>query len=151
MMARLDRSRGLHRWPRACLPGPGQLLCLLSAAGLSALLSACSGLAGPEYSRPEVPGQASWSQPPPGMSLTTTIRPDWWRGSHHPYLNRLESRSSAAFYRCWGTWGGGGCDAWDAGYWPDSGRTIPWTNPHTVSPAPQESRSPPPLRIFGTF
>lgn len=41
----------------------------------------------PDYRRPDTPTKASWSQQ--NVSATETIVPDWWRGFHDPYLDKL--------------------------------------------------------------
>ena len=53
------------------------------------LLSACSGLAGPGYERPQTPSKPTWSEHPAGISAVSAIEPDWWTGFKDPYLDGL--------------------------------------------------------------
>ena len=58
------------------------------------LLPACSGLGGPEYSRPDVASNEKWSEGPgSGVSAQDTIQPDWWKGFNDDYLNELVDRA----------------------------------------------------------
>ncbi|MCC5813103.1 MAG: efflux transporter outer membrane subunit [Ectothiorhodospiraceae bacterium] len=66
-----------------------RLFPLLAATALLAL-SACSGVGGPEYQRPDVPEKGSWSDySHDGLSATEAIHPEWWEGFGDPYLNEL--------------------------------------------------------------
>lgn len=57
-------------------------------------LASCANLAGPEYTRPDVPTKAAWSQSAT-ISASKVIRPDWWAGFGDPYLNELVDRAIA--------------------------------------------------------
>lgn len=82
----LPRSRaGITPWIRGSL-------CLL----LSVLCSACSNLAGPEYSRPETPVKQAWSDnAQQAVRGQAVIEPEWWRNFHDPYLNELIGKAIA--------------------------------------------------------
>jgi NodT family efflux transporter outer membrane factor (OMF) lipoprotein len=61
------------------------------------LLAGCSGLAGPEYQRPEVPQKDSWSQQAEAAAAAqATIQPDWWNAFGDPYLGELVERAIAS-------------------------------------------------------
>lgn len=67
---------------------------LLLASVFLTLLPACSGLGGPEYSRPDVASNEKWSEDPgTGVSAQDTIQPDWWKGFNDDYLNELVDRA----------------------------------------------------------
>jgi NodT family efflux transporter outer membrane factor (OMF) lipoprotein len=56
------------------------------ASLLALLCSACAGLAGPDYQRPDTPVKAQWSQ---STDAPATIRPDWWKNFQDPELDLL--------------------------------------------------------------
>ena len=67
---------------------------LLLASIFMTLLSSCSGLGGPEYSRPDVVSKQEWSDDPGArISAQDTIQPDWWKGFNDAYLNELVDRA----------------------------------------------------------
>jgi NodT family efflux transporter outer membrane factor (OMF) lipoprotein len=67
---------------------------LLLASIFMTLLSSCSGLGGPEYSRPDVVSKEGWSDDPGArISAQDTIQPDWWKGFNDAYLNELVDRA----------------------------------------------------------
>jgi len=73
------------------------VLCLFLQAVVVLLLASCSGLAGPEYQRPDVPEKAGWSQQPgAGVSAQDTIQPDWWTAFGDAYLSELVARAIAS-------------------------------------------------------
>ncbi len=54
------------------------------------LCSGCANLAGPDYSRPEVPVKTTWSDSTPrSVAGETVIEAEWWRNFHDPYLDGL--------------------------------------------------------------
>ncbi len=66
-------------------------------AGISIwLIGGCSGLAGPEYQRPEVPEKPNWSALE-GREVTTSevIQPEWWRGFGDTKLDGLVDQAIA--------------------------------------------------------
>lgn len=60
------------------------------------LLSACAGLGGPDYQRPEAPEKAAFSQSATGVTAASAIQPDWWRAFGDPYLSDLVERAIAS-------------------------------------------------------
>ena len=66
----------------------------LLASIFMTLLPSCSGLGGPEYSRPDVVSKQEWSDDPGArISAQDTIQPDWWKGFNDAYLNELVDRA----------------------------------------------------------
>lgn len=61
-----------------------------------ALLTACSNLAGPDYTRPDVQGKAEWSQGESSkISANQTISPEWWKNFGDSYLDELVTKAIA--------------------------------------------------------
>ncbi|MGI9335553.1 MAG: efflux transporter outer membrane subunit [Gammaproteobacteria bacterium] len=59
-------------------------------------MSACSGLAGPDYERPQTPAKTDWSRSPAvQVSTAETISPDWWTAFGDAELNRLIDKAIA--------------------------------------------------------
>jgi len=66
----------------------------LLASIFMTLLPSCSGLGGPEYSRPDVASKEGWSDDPAArISAQDTIQPEWWKGFNDAYLNELVDRA----------------------------------------------------------
>ncbi len=91
-MHRIIRSAAAVR--RDGLPQAGRLRFLTCC--MCCLLSACAGLGGPEYKRPDVPSKAHWSeQAGPLVSASAAIQPDWWKSFGDRYLDELIERAIA--------------------------------------------------------
>lgn len=65
--------------------------------GLCAIaLTACSGLAGPDYERPQTPVKTNWSlERSAQVSAEQTISPDWWTAFGDVYLDGLIDQAIA--------------------------------------------------------
>lgn len=99
-----ERNR-LGKTFRVLMPKPAcpagrkaQALRCLSAC-VAIFLGGCASLAGPEYKRPAVPENSSWSQSQQTQWNTTlsaeTIQPDWWKSFGDSYLDSLIEKALA--------------------------------------------------------
>ena len=59
------------------------------------LLFGCADVHVAEYQRPEAAAKATWSRPPPAVSATETISPQWWEQFDDPYLDSLVAKAIA--------------------------------------------------------
>lgn len=89
----LDRPHSLRARLQRLSQTTSSILHSLLIASVGAM-TGCSGLAGPEYQRPDMPDKQAWSQLAQ-VSAADVIRPDWWTGFKDGYLNELVSRAIA--------------------------------------------------------
>lgn len=79
-----------QRNPGVCPSRPKRAGILLSLLFALLVCTACANLAGPEYSRPDVPMKEAWSEESSGQSRGQgIIERDWWRNFQDPYLEQL--------------------------------------------------------------
>lgn len=77
------------------LPPRGHAGPALIAGVCALLLSGCADVSMKEYRRPDAPVKSSWSKPT-DVSAAETIRPDWWKEFHDPYLDELVNKAIAS-------------------------------------------------------
>jgi len=77
------------------LSGKQFVLRLIAGLLCALILSACSGLGGSGFKRPDAPDKEHWSDATAGVSPEATIQPEWWTGFGDPYLNDLIAKATS--------------------------------------------------------
>ncbi len=85
--SRVQRAVGLPGYRGHSVAG------LLIALLLAAAISGCTGLAGPDYQRPELAAKPEWRRGDTSPNAADVIQHDWWTGFEDRYLNELIGRA----------------------------------------------------------
>lgn len=73
---------------------PWLLACTVACAGL--FVSGCKSVAGPDYTRPDLPEKSTWvAQKGLRTEAAAAIEPGWWQGFGDPQLNELVDQAIA--------------------------------------------------------